>query len=227
MRNFLRLVSCAVFVLAVAAAPAQALPITDGGLTLDTATGANIIGQTDINPCVIGPPNCNNPAGFDLTKAGSGGAGSIFDRTSPLYTFTQIADVVGGNSFSMLLDYNQTVHAQTLYLFEAIYFGAAGEISRQTFAAPTVLQTINNGAGFSDFIITGFVMPAGTTGVQFHANWFNNDGADRYFLKGAQAAPCDPNVPGDCPESVPEPSLLALLGLGMVGAGAVRRRFRG
>ena len=91
--------------------------------------------------------------------------------------------------------------AQTLNLFEAIYYNAGVEIGRQTFDVPTVLQTLNNGVGFSDFLITGFVIPSGATNVQFHANWFNNDGADRYFIRGAQAPPCIPGV--DCP--IPDP----------------------
>jgi hypothetical protein len=122
----------------------------------------------------------------------------------------------------MLLDYNQSSVDQTLFVFEAIYYGAGGELSRQTFDVPTVLPTLNNGAGFSDFQITGFLIPALATGVEFHANWFNNDGADRYFIRGAGAVPCIPDV--DCPELVPEPALMALLGLGMLGTGILRRR---
>jgi hypothetical protein len=210
----------ALFMVGLAAQPARALPITDpgSGLTLDAAVGANIVGQTDVSPCVIGPPNCQNPAGFDFEPAGSGGGGSVFNETSPLYTVGQITTITGGsNAFTMLLDYNQTSVDQTLNLFEAIYFNGAVEISRQTFDIATVLETVNNGAGFSDFLITGFVIPGTTTHIQFHANWFNNDGADRYFIQGAQSVPCTPGV--DCPV-VPEPTSMLLLGIGFAGAAA-------
>ena len=194
------------------------------GLTLDVASGGNIVGQTDVSPCVIGPPNCQNPAGFAFAPAGSGGGGSIYDIFSPQYTVAQITGIAGGSFYSMLLDYNQADDAQRLNLFEAIYYNAGGEIGRQTFDVSTLLPVLNNGAGFSDFLITGFSIQAGSTLVQFHANWFNNDGADRYFIRGAQAPPCIPGVNCPTPRDVPEPTGMLLIGMGLAGAAARARR---
>jgi hypothetical protein len=214
--------------MALAAQPAWALPIIDGVLTLDVATGVNIVGQTDVSPCVIGPPNCQNPGGFDFELAGSGGPGSVFTESSPLYTVAQITGITGGSSnFTMLLDYNQTSVDQRLDLFEALYFNGAVLLSQQTFDVPTVLETINNGAGFSDFLITGFSIPALATHVRFRAEWFNNDGADRYFIRGAAPdPPCTIGV--DCPvpdpQDVPEPAGMLLIGMGLAGAAARARR---
>ena len=212
------------FMVAALATPAQAALIVDGGLTLDT-NPADIYQQTAINPCVIGPPNCLN-GGFPFEPAGSGGNGSVFDETSPNYTVAQITGVTGASAFTMGLDYNQTVNPQTLFIFEAIYFNGAVELSRQTFelAGGTLLPVNNNGVGYSDFLLSGFVIPALATNVTFHANWWNNDGADRYFLIGGQAVPCDPATdPTGC-GTVPEPTTLALFGLGLLGAGFARRR---
>jgi len=190
---------------------AQADIITDGGLTLNTDPSI-IYQQTAASPCVIGGNNCLNGT-FDYTVAGTGGSGSLFDGIlSPVYAVSEIEGIVGGTTFTIGLDYNQTVDPQTLYLFTATY----SDGSSQTFDLTTVLQTNNNGVGYSDFLLSGFVIPAGATTVQFTATWFNNDGADRYFLIGAEAQPLP---------SVPEPATLSLFGMGLLGvARRVMRR---
>jgi hypothetical protein len=223
MRKIAGFIAGAAFALAAMVVPAHAAllgPNADG-LSLDTDP-TTFYQQTAASPCVIGGNNCLN-GDFDYTLAGSGG--SIFDVDSPFYAVGDITALIGGsNAFTIGLDYNQTVNAQTLYSFSAVYFDAGGVIGSQTWTGPTVLQVNNQGVGFSDFLLLGFVIPEGTTNVQFSANWFNNDGPDRYFIIGAEATVCDPTIPGDCPEVVPEPSLLALLSLTALGAGAIRRR---
>jgi hypothetical protein len=214
MKRMSRTVSSAFAVVALAMgipANAQADIITDGGLTLNTSPSL-IYQQTAASPCVIGGNNCLNGT-FDYTVAGTGGSGSLFDGIlSPVYSVSEIEGIVGGTTFTMGLDYNQTVDPQTLYLFKATY----SDGSSQTFDLTTVLQTNNNGVGYSDFLLSGFVIPAGATTVQFTATWFNNDGADRYFLIGAEAPPLP---------SVPEPATLSLFGMGLLGvARRVMRR---
>jgi PEP-CTERM motif len=189
--------------------PARATLITDldSGLTLDTDP-ATLFGQIAASPCVIGGNNCLN-GGFPMELAGAGGAGSTFDVTNSFfYTVGQISTVVGGNAFTMGLDYNQSNVAQTLNLFEALYYtddDDAAFLSSQVFDVVTVLPVNHNGAGFSDFLLSGFVIPGSATHVKFHANWFNNSGADRYFLIGADAV------------AIPEPSTWLLTATGLAG----------
>lgn len=191
---------------------AEADIIIDGGLSLDTSPSA-IYQQTAASPCVIGGNNCLNGS-FPYTVEGPGGSGSLSDGIlSPVYSVSAIEAIVGGTAFTMGLDYNQTVDPQTLYLFTATY-NVGGS---QTFDLTTVLQTNNNGVGYSDFLLSGFLIPPGATTVQFTATWFNNDGADRYFLVGAEAPPLP---------SVPEPATLSLFGMGLLGVArrVIRRK---
>lgn len=227
MRNHLKtttyLCSVAAFVLAMSATPARAALIVDGGLTLNTDP-TDFYQQTDASPCVIGGSNCQNPAGFPKTLAGPGGNGSLFTEVSPLYTTAQITGVTGSSSFIVGFDYNQNVDPQTLYYFEANYYNGAALLSSQVFDVETVLQVINNGVGYSDFLMSGFVIPVGATNVQFEAKWYNNDGADRYFIIGANSPPpCQVGDPG-CDVNLPEPASLALFGLAAFAAGIARRR---
>jgi hypothetical protein len=198
------------------AAPASAALIHSGGLTLDTDPDV-FYQQSEIAPCVIGPANCLNLDGFQYTLAGAGGAGSVFERTSPLYPVSVISVLLPSGSFSIGLDFNQSAQAQTLYEFEVRYFNGGGTlIGAQTFdeEGGTVLQVHNNGVGWSDFLLSSFEIAHGATHVEFFASWFNNSGGDRFFL----VAQSENAV------SVPAPAPLALMGLGLVGVALIRRR---
>ncbi len=198
---------------------AGAALITSGGLTLDTAPGATYDQQSD-SPCVIGGNDCNNPV-LDYTLNGSGGAGTEeVGIMSPVYSLTSIYGVLNGGTptaFFIGLDYNDTSTDQILRSFMISYYSDAGTTSTgsQTYTGPTSLKTIYNGVGFSDFLITGIVIPGSTTHIMFTASWFNNDGPDSYFLIKAGAPP-----------SVPTPGTLALLGLGAAALGFAAKRRR-
>ncbi len=193
----------------------------DSGLVLDTAPTYFWQQQLD-HPCVIGRPDCKNKSGFPLTiVADTGGAGTEFnDISSPMY-FLSIGDgpnsiesVIGSTAFFIGLDYNDSSRNQRLDYFKVDYWNGDVFLSSQIFDIVTSLKTIKNGTGFSDFTLMGFVVPGGTTKVQFWADWFGNDGPDSYFL-----------IPTDEPGQVPAPGVLALLGIGVAALGlSVRRR---
>jgi hypothetical protein len=217
MRMFSRVGGVTVGVLTLglcSAVPAHA-DVIDGGLTLDTDPTV-FYQQTDASPCVIGGNNCQNPGTFPSVDSPAGGNGD-FTITSFQYTASQVQTIVGGSSFTVGIDYNDTNVAQILYSFEARYLGAGGAlISSQVFDVPTALPTVNDGAGWSDFLLTGFTLAPNTAFVQFVASWRQNDGPDRYFLIGANAQPE--------PSPVPEPATLLLLGSSVGGLLAARRR---
>jgi hypothetical protein len=185
---------------------ASASLITDGALTLDT-NPAQIFQQTAATPCVIGGNNCLNGS-FPMTIQNGGDGGTLNSNIlSPVYNIADITAVVGSGGFTVGIDYNQSSEPQRLDEFSAIFSNGT-----QTFDVSTVLQVNNNGVGFSDFLLSGFTIPASATTVQFRATWFDNDGPDRYFLIGQNPTP------------VPEPSTLALIGAGLFGIGLARMR---
>lgn len=200
------------FGVAVGSAPAMA-DVTSGGLTLDTDP-TTFYQQTAASPCVIGGNNCLNGS-FPYTLVGSGGAGTTDSATSPSYLLADIYSLLGGNSFMIGLDYNDTADPQNLNQFTASYYNGATLVGSQNFqpAGGVSLKTTNNGVGYSDFILSGFAPTLDANRVVFYANWFNNDGPDRYFLIGQNT-----------PTTVSEPGTLALLGLGALGLGLVSVR---
>jgi PEP-CTERM motif len=200
--------------LGLAAGPAHA-----GVITLITLTPSDLVfQQTLASPCVIGGNNCLN-GGFPYTLAGAGGSGTLDNEVSPLYSLVQVTNVVMSSSFRVALDYNDQKSGQRLDLFQAIYYSDAGgttPIGTDTYTGPTALKTNNNGVGYSDFILDGFMVPLGTQSIKFNAIWFNTDGPDRYFLIGGNQTPV--------PNPIPEPATSVLVGIGLLSAALLKRR---
>jgi hypothetical protein len=94
-----------------------------------------------------------------------------------------------------------------------------------TFNTPTQLRITNPGNGFSDAMLNGFDISnfAADARAQFRVSYSNaTAGREQFFLIAQQGTtPTTPPTSG-----VPEPGTLAVVGLGLLGLGAYRRRTR-
>jgi hypothetical protein len=206
---------------------AQAVPIA---LTLQSQPAQTVGPQSQSAPCIIAGTHCQNPVDFDYTNFVSSGAINSYDEDSPIYTVDQFPFL----AFAVAIDVN-TDHdeGETLQLFEVFVNGQLTHL----FTGPALIGTVaSNGNGYGDWTLEEIDLssygPDAT--VQFHAVWDNaSDGAESYFIVEREPAcsptdpncnPCSPTDP-EC-NPVPEPATAMLMGLGLLGAGLLRRRVR-
>ena len=199
--------------LTISSSPAGACPIALDVLTpiaLNVLTGPPIK-QTENRPCIIGEPSCNNPDGFLFTEiAPNDDAGTYM---SPEYTVGQIRGLVG-NTFFVGLDLNQSMGQNGgAYTLESFSLAVDGATSYST-TGPTTLVPLGAGNGLSDASIVMFNL-SGLSDAQkliFNATFSGGSGGrEQYFL----ASDLDP---------IPEPATMLLLGSGLAGLAAARRR---
>lgn len=206
----LRLIAIAFVVLMLAGVPlvTEAVPLT---LTPD----AGVFQQTQNNPCVIGNPSCNNPAGFGFTTLPVNPTSPQI-TSSPTYSVDQIRTLLGGgNTFFIGVDISQA-QGQPAYTLNSFTVNVGGTDAFQ-FTGPQ--DFTSSGNGFSDFVLETIDLTsfAGNAAVVFTANFSNDNGAREQFFVVSSNEP---------PATVPEPATLLLVGSSLAAAGLLGRRAR-
>ena len=195
----------------VGAVPASAAVQT---LTLQNP-GLTIFQQTQNNPCVIGDPSCNNPAGFAETPIPANTAS--YDLTSPTYTVGQVTGVIGSTTIRIGIDVNSTTQplaTEHLQEFD-VYVNGSLFAQFQAAAPGTNLFDLQQGNGDSDELLLGLNLAGVPSGQSITFRAIMNtatDGREEFFLINALAQP------------VPEPAAFGLLGVGLLGLGLIRRK---
>ena len=217
-----------IFSLAVGVAALLLAPLTAGALPLTYDDTLKDIQQTDNSPCIIGSPSC--PDSFPHTEV-PGGPGNR-DLDSPEYTVAQLTGIAGSDLITILIDVNQAGgSAETdpisLDAFD-VYINGTLEFSLEPVPQIVPLTGSLSGNGYSDGGITGLDLSSfdDADTVLFNAVWSQaTNGQETFFIRGAEAVPCD-ETPEGCPPLVPEPASLMLLGSGLAAVAVRVRRSR-
>jgi hypothetical protein len=242
--------SCALGAVIVAAL--LLLPVSGqaGEFDLTTAGTTALVGGAWFYDLAAAPTGTGNIDSFVRISSNAGteqgyntsGRPVPFDEnTSPTFTrdlqlsAVPIVNIGGTNYREFLLDINQTSNDPLLSLDEVrVYQAATGGINSNTFAGlgtaiydmdaggadnwVKLNYNLNSGSGSGDMLL---YVPTSLFGAgqfvylysEFGEHNANNDGFEEWAVRTAST-------------TVPEPGMLLLLGVGLVGVTAVRRRIK-
>ncbi|MBN2583131.1 MAG: PEP-CTERM sorting domain-containing protein [Planctomycetes bacterium] len=212
------------------AGSAAADPIVSGDLMINASSAPIHSGSGRLDIIIYTGDAVANPAGIPDPNRDMPGHGSTFAGDWPVagetetLTVQELLDYLDANvapSYSLLqieLDVNEPGAGKKRPLTIDLFQITIGTTVYST-AGPVVLNSPDNGSGYSDFRITGIdgidLMAFNPTDtVSFYLEASNLDGGyEEFFISGS-------------PESVvPEPMTAALIGLGL-GAMVFKRRRR-
>ena len=222
MRKFLFLL-CATLGLSLA------ILMLPTGAQADTYTytpiAGHIIQQTANNPCIIGDPSCDtNVKAVAIVYTSSSGpcTGGNCDFTSPVYVASigGLTGLPGSNviptSFDVGVDENLGTGQgpeilDHFYVFQCNNAGNNCTTLIGDLGVASELVNESNGIGWTDGVISHISLTDGNKYV-FEAVWHNDsDGMEQFFI-----------LPGTA--GVPEPGILNLLGMGLLGVLAMGLR---
>jgi len=215
-------------------AAGNATPIT---FQYSQTPGTDVFQQTNNSPCVIGDPSCKEPSGMVYTRI-SGSPAENYTVWSPVYQAAAAYNFGTGQiplSFFIGVDDNFANTAELLISFETYSCsGPVGtvnltEATNAPCAGATLVQAnswnpstptysvknmslSDNGNGYSNFILKGFSLNAGTFYAFKAVVNADDDGFEEFFI-----------IPAGTP-SVPEPLSMGLVGTGLIGLFFLRRR---